>query len=223
LCTFAVVTSMFLLLLLPPCFCPAGFGPTYAATLSGPAAVPYYVHPSWPGMALCNQTALILKDYAYTDPHGWQNTTEAAAAAAGSGSSNSTPAAAAAPQQQQGQVYGSEVDSVDGSYSGTIVMHYTQSAILCPQPLTAVECPDPRNASACLVAAYQRLDPDKLMVPGAAAYRAAEGQRKRRYGLTVVLPAVLASVLGEASDSVWCVVVGRDVKEGPLSHELPCT
>jgi hypothetical protein len=154
-------------------------------------------------MALCNQTALILKDFAYTDQHGWQNTSEAAAAAAAAAAdpaaaNASSPAASQQQQQQQqGQVYGSDVDAVDGSYSGTFIMHYTQSALLCPQPIATAACPDPRNASACLAAAYVKLNPDRLMEPGAAAYRAAAGQRKRHYGVSVILPAVLASVLGK--------------------------
>jgi hypothetical protein len=155
-------------------------------------------------MALCNQPALILKDFAYTDPHGWQNTSQAAAAAAAA-PGNSSAANATQQQQQQGAVYGSDVDAVGGSYSGTFVIHYTQSASLCMQPIPTAACPDPRNASACLAAEYERLNPDRLMVPGAAAYRAAEGQRKRRYGVTVVLPAVLGSVLGESVCEHWKV------------------
>jgi hypothetical protein len=135
-------------------------------------------------MALCNQSALILKDFAYTDQHGWQNTSEAAAAAAPAAANASSPAAPQQQQQQQGQAFGSDVDAVDGSYSSTFIMHYTQSALQCPQPIATAACPDPRNASACLAAVYVKLNPDRLVEPGAAAYRAAEGQRKRHHGVS---------------------------------------
>jgi hypothetical protein len=165
-------------------------------------------------MALCNQTAVILRDFAYTDQHGWQNTSEAAAAASGPAAANASSLEGAPQQQQQGQVYGSDVDAVDGSYSGTFVMHYTQSALLCPQPIATAACPDPRNASACLAAAYVKLNPDRLMEPGAAAYRAAEGQRKKHYGVSVILPAVLASVLGEQDLFVSARVAGPCISKG---------
>jgi hypothetical protein len=199
------------------CHCEsAGFGPTYAATLSGPASVPYYVHPSWPSATLCNNSALVLKDFAYTDQHGWQNTTEAAAAAAAAAAGSGANASSPTPpqqQQQQGQAFGSDVDAVDGSYSGTFLMHYTQSAVLCPQPISTAACPDPRNASACLAAAYDKMNPDRLMEPGAAAYRAAAGQRKAHYGVSVILPAVLASVLGEV---MYFQLAGVSVELGRL-------
>ncbi|KAF6258032.1 hypothetical protein COO60DRAFT_1693831 [Scenedesmus sp. NREL 46B-D3] len=186
-----------------------GMGPAFAATLPEPAAAPYYAHSSWPDAALCNEASLILRDYAAAEPYGWvaaanapTSAAAAAAAAAASGGASSSPQ----QQQKRAAVYGSEVDTLNGSYSGTFLIRYANSSLLCTQPTAAADCPgqDPGNATACVAAAYQRRNPDRLLEPGAAAYAAAgarwrEQQSGRSYGVTVVLPAVLASVLGAAA------------------------
>lgn len=175
----------------------AGFGPAYAATLSDPASVPYYVNPTWPSINLCSQQALLLVDYAEQDPYGWVNGAPPAAAATAA-NSNATQQPPQQHQQQQGPTYGSDVDLTDGSYSGNFTIHYLVSALLCPQPLSAAACAgmDPSNVTGCLAAAYDRLNPDHLMLPGSAAYAAAAAHRHGNHGVQVVLPAVLASVLG---------------------------
>jgi hypothetical protein len=173
-------------------------GPAFAATLAEPAFAPYYVHPTWPGTALCNESALILRDYAAAEPYGWV----AAADASNAAVNNSTPSNPQQQQQQQDAVYGGDVDTVNGSYAGSFIVHYANSSLLCERLLTAADCPglDPGNVTACIAAAYLQRDPDRLMEPGSAAYAAASaGQQQqsgRNYGLSVVLPAVLASVLG---------------------------
>jgi hypothetical protein len=182
---------------LPFCCLRAGMGPAFAATLAEPAPVPYYVHFTWPGTALCNQSTLLLRDYATAVPYGWVAAANATnGQAGGSGADKST-------QQQQGAVYGSDVDTVNGSYSGSFIISYSNCSLVCPQSLTAASCPgqDPRNATGCIAAAYQRRNPDRLLDPGSAAFAAANVGRQQgsggNYGLSVVLPAVLASVLGE--------------------------
>lgn len=149
-----------------------GFGPPYAATLSDPAAKPYYVHSTWPATGLCSQEAAILNDIAVLDPHGWVD---------GAAVSNASSAA-------------SQPGSGSGSYGGTFLVHYVDSAWLCPQPLSVAECADVRDPNGCLVAAYDRANPDNLLVPGAAAYRLQQEAARRSYGTRVVLPAVLCSV-----------------------------
>jgi hypothetical protein len=182
------------------CLLFAGMGPAFAATLAEPAFAPYYVHPTWPGTALCNETALILRDYATAEPYGWVAAADASNAAANTSSNPQQQQ----QQQQQGAVYGGDVDTVNGSYAGSFIVHYANSSLLCERPLTAADCPglDPRNATACIAAAYLQRNPDRLQEPGSAAYAAANaGQQQqqsgRNYGLSVVLPAVLASVLGK--------------------------
>jgi hypothetical protein len=152
------------------------------------------VHFTWPGNTICNNSALLLRDYAAAVPFGW---VAAAANASANASGN------AQQQQQQTAVYGGDVDKVNGSYAGSFLISYANCSLLCQQPLTAASCPgvDPRNTAACIAAAYQQRDPDRLLVPGAAAFAAANAGKQGtggNYGLSVVLPAVLASVLGES-------------------------
>jgi hypothetical protein len=89
-------------------------------------------------------------------------------------------------QQQQGAVYGGDVDTVHGSYAGSFIIHYANSSLLCQRPLAAADCPgqDPRNASACIAAAYLQRNPDRLMEPGSAAYAAANVGQQQQSGRT---------------------------------------
>eukprot|EP00878_Enallax_costatus_P002645 GHUV01002830.1.p1 GENE.GHUV01002830.1~~GHUV01002830.1.p1 ORF type:complete len:787 (+),score=114.21 GHUV01002830.1:311-2362(+) len=144
-----------------------GFGPAYAATLSDPAVNPYYVHDTWPAEGLCKQQAALLTDIAVSDPHGWIDD-------------------AATPGNDQ---------PGPGGYNGSFTVRYINSVWLCPQPLSVADCSNINDAAGCLVAAYDRANPDNLLVPGAAAYRLQQKEARRTYGVKVVLPAVLASVV----------------------------
>lgn len=145
-----------------------GWGPAYAATLSDPAVTPYYVHPTWPAESLCKQKAAMLVDVATSDPHGWID----------DAAQNDNTA------EQPGL----------GSYNGTFTVRYINSAWLCPQPLAVADCSNMEDPEGCLAAAYDRANPDNMLLPGAAAYRVQQEQAHKTYGVRVILPAVLASV-----------------------------
>lgn len=149
-----------------------GFGPSYAATLSDPATTRFHVDPTWPADGLCGQQAALLRDVAMSDPHGWVDF-----AADGT---------AVEPTQPIG--------SQPGGYNGTFMVHYIDTAWLCPKPLSVADCSNVQDPAGCLVSAYDRLNPDNLLVPGAAAYRRQQQEAARTYGFRVILPAVLATV-----------------------------
>lgn len=193
----------------------AGLGPAYAATLAAPADIPFYVYPSWPSSQLCSDTDIIppilLKDYASDYTPGWVD--GAPVNASQQQQQQPLSNATADPQQQQqqhrplsGPMFGSDLDLTNGSFSGTVVIQYINSALICPVLLTpaqiAAGCTDPGRAVACQAAAYAAADPDRQMAPGAAAYEEAQvagavGGGGGNHGVQVVLPAVLASVGGE--------------------------
>lgn len=115
-----------------------------------------------------------------------------------------------APDQQDQQqaelpMFGSDLDQINGSYSGTVMIWYINSALLCPMSLTSAEvaagCLDPSRRAACQAAAYAAVNPDRQMVPGAAAYEAAKLSGADRtaagaHGVQVVLPALLGAIGG---------------------------
>lgn len=147
-----------------------GFGPGYAATLSNPAAVSYYVHPTWPASDLCSEPAMILYDVAVMNDHGWVEAEDAAAA--------------------------NSADAGSGAYNGSFLLHYRDAASICLSPLSLAGCSDPGRPENCLLAAYDRVNPDLMLLPGAAAYRRQQQAEaaKRNHVNKVILPGVLGSV-----------------------------
>lgn len=150
---------------------------------------------------------MLMYNYAVNAPYGWQASASAA---------NST-------QQQQPQnhtKFGSDLDLVGGSYNGSYILAYFDSVLLCEseQPLpaaaAAANCSVEKGGTACQAKVYAAMNPDRQMVPGAAAYEEAQaagllstaaagggdggsGDDSSNHGIKVVLPAVLASVGGE--------------------------
>lgn len=77
---------------------------------------------------------------------------------------------------------------------GSLPVHFVNSVFICRQPSTVC------TGTACLLAKYAEMDPDKAAgyVPAVLSSASDSG---RSYGLSVVLPAVLGSV-GE-----WCCLL----------------
>lgn len=187
------------------CYCVLflGYGPANAATLPAPAPNPFFVHPTWPGNDLCAKTTgpdpMLMYNYAVNAPNGWKE------------SANVTKSTGNATK------FGSDLDHVNGSYSGTYALVYFNSVLLCesiaPAPGVAANCSVVKQGAACQAKVYAAMDPDRQLVPGAAAYEEAQaakalhsadggaaggdGDGSSNHGVQVVLPAVLGSVGGE--------------------------
>lgn len=149
----------------------------------------------WPHHQFCDQQVLLLVDFAYNDRFAWDNP-------AGSGTGDAAAAAApddtnATAQQQREQLPPAVTSRLGSGYSSSLPVHYINSTFVCQQPSAAcADAPSNGTRSACLLAAYARLDPDAAAGAGEGAAVGAPG---RKYGVSVVLPAVLASV-GECFD-----------------------
>jgi hypothetical protein len=148
-----------------------------------PAGVPYYIHPSWHGIYLCNRGALLLEDVVMTPP------VVTLPAAPGANSSG-------APTQQQQQqqrghrrlaqqvaapaspapVVASPVTSTGATSDGTYTLIFNNSAWLpCHRPIR--NCSNPQDSYGCVSGVYslQGWDPDldTAAVAAGAAQRAA--------------------------------------------------
>lgn len=137
------------------------------------------------------QKALLLSNFAYDDRFGWtlppnltrsealeamrqQQEADAAAASSSSTASNASKKLPSALVQQLGP-----------GYNGTLPVLYVNSAWLCSEP--SAQCTAQQTTEgqrACLLQAYTALNPDVVDPSGGG----------RSYGVSVVLPAVLASV-----------------------------
>lgn len=136
----------------------------------------------------CDQQLLLLVNFAYSDRFAWRDP---------AGSGTGAPAAAApdrtnATAQQQQQLPPAVTSRLGSGYTSSLPVRYINSTFVCQQPSAAcADAPSNGTRSACLLAAYVRLDPDAAAGAGGGAAGGAPG---RNYGVSVVLPAVLASV-----------------------------
>lgn len=139
-------------------------------------------------------------DYAVTEHNAWQASSNPAN---GSSEKNATQTS---QQQQETPKFGSDLDDVNGSYSGAYDLWYIRSPMLCPSPTpppgVGDGCSVAAQGDACAAQIYGAVDPDRQMVPGAAAYQEAlaagiDPNGGGNHGVKVVLPAVLGAVGGK--------------------------
>lgn len=161
---------------------------------------------------------MLFKDFALADSQGWVDGAPLTPQQQQQLQQLMSNASSQPPQQQQVPLFGSDLDFVNGSYSGNIEIWYINTPMLCtdpdvpPDPHFAPGCTNFQSGEACQVQFYNALNPDRLMVPGAAAYEECAaagvlcggggGGNGRKYGVQVVLPAVLASVGGGCWESM---------------------
>jgi hypothetical protein len=145
---------------------------------------------SWPNYELCQQQALLLINYAYSDRFSWTLPSDLSRSDALGAMHQADTAAgqtlAPTAAQDRRKLPNDLIQQLGPGYTGTFVVHYINSTWLCQQP--SAECarqPNSTAQKACLLQAYTRINPDAV---GAAA--ASTGN----YGVQVVLPAVLGSV-----------------------------
>jgi hypothetical protein len=156
----------------------------------------------WPRHQFCDQQVLLLVDYAYRDRFAWSrplNTTPAAPNSPGQlpdSVNGSTQQQEAQPEQQLPPAL---VQRLGTGYNSTqgLPVQYINSTAVCQQP-SAVCANASTNGTqnACLLAEYSRLDPDAVAGAGAETGAGVEAAAPagRDYGISVILPAVLASV-----------------------------
>lgn len=146
----------------------------------------------WPRYWLCKEQVLLLHNFSYTDLFGWglpaDNNAQTPPAPVGP-AGNSTPAQQLPPAlvQRLGLGY---------MYTSGLKVHFINSTWLCGQPSAACAS-QPTNGthSPCLLDAYAAFMNDSDAAAAAAeAAAAAAMQDPGNYGVSGVLPAVLASV-----------------------------